>query len=75
MSVPQDAPRWASCCQGAEEVDGMRLAADGSCVEIANYPDGSPGWVMYIGPDEEVVWSPCRECPMCRADLRPPRGR
>jgi hypothetical protein len=55
----------------------MRLAADGSCVEIAKSPDGSPGWIMYFDHEdpEEVVWRPCRECPMCRTDLRPPTRR
>jgi hypothetical protein len=67
------APRWAICCQGAAEVDGMRMAADGSRVEVATPVDCAPGsgWVMYLGPDDRVRWDPCHTCPMCGGDLRP----
>jgi hypothetical protein len=53
-----------TCCQGAMEVDGLRV--DGLLVDMAIDTHGE--WVMYFEHEQhdgEISWVPCDACPMC----------
>jgi hypothetical protein len=66
VSISQNAPGWARCCQGAEEVDGI-VFNDFRGHLVARFDGDEPSrFAIYFDVTEpSLFWEAAQECPLC----------